>query len=135
MTQFTAEQLELQAHIQAENEKARAEGALFTTMEDLQQWAEYGVFNIEQYQHHSAVGTYIDVYKSINGIKPRWMDFSQMTTEQIYADLDQMVQAEERWEREKQEAEKKLLAERKHNNRYRPNNALAGLGELLSTKG
>lgn len=134
MTQFTAEQLELQAYIQAENEKAVQAGAMFTTTDEIEHWAEYGIFNIEQYRHFSAVGCYIDVYKSIHGIKPRWMDFSQMTTEQIYEDLDHMVKAEQRWEQEQKEAEAKIIAERKRNNQYRPNNPFAGLDQLIKKK-
>ena len=53
---YTAEQMALKAHIQAENEQSRkqmeeTEGLWISMMtDDLQHWADYDIYNVEQYE-------------------------------------------------------------------------------------
>jgi hypothetical protein len=41
-------------------------------------------------EKQEAIEIYYNIYKSINGVKPRWKDFDNMTVEEIYADLDRI---------------------------------------------
>lgn len=79
---------ELQAHIEAQN--AQNEGSFFAVVSDPAHWAGYGITTVYEYEHYMAANTYIDVYKEVNGIKPRWMNFDGMTTIQILMELDML---------------------------------------------
>lgn len=128
---YSKAQLALQAHINAENEKALEAGACMTTTSDLDHWASYDIFTIDQYEHYMASAAYIDTYKEINGIKPRWINFDAMTTAQINAELDDMLEAELRKQTERSEAQTQREQALAHNNRYRPNNPFSDLGALM----
>ena len=54
-----------------------AEGWLAWTLleEDPAYWAEYGVHTGEDLDAYLAFETYVDVYKDVNNIKPRWLDW------------------------------------------------------------
>ena len=97
---YSKEQLELQAHIEAENANRKLEtekngGFCFTTVSDLEHWAEYGVYNIAQYKHHNAAATHYDFYKEVHGIRPHWYDYSKMTVEQIEDEIQLLVKHQE----------------------------------------
>lgn len=139
---YSAEQLELKAYIEKSNEEfiaqAKADGAVAwgVPMTELDAWAEYGVFNIAQYEHHQAAAEHYDLYKEVMGFRPRGMDYASMTTEQINAFNDSLIedlkrQAEE--DRVLDAAEEAARLERINANAYKPNLAFAGLGELLKT--
>tara|TARA_B100001939_G_scaffold333391_1_gene333309 strand:- start:4720 stop:5238 length:519 start_codon:yes stop_codon:yes gene_type:complete len=87
--EYSQEQLELQAHIEADNEafvaRCKAEGATAwcTTVSDPAHWAEYGVFNIAQYERHSLVSYIWDAYKDAHGHRPRFMDFDSMSMDEL----------------------------------------------------
>lgn len=83
---FTKEQLALQAHIEAEN--ALHADSYFSVCADPAHWAGYDITTIEQYEHYMAVEDYIDCYKSVHGIKPRWMDFDSMTVADLSVEAD-----------------------------------------------
>ena len=52
-------------------------------------------------QKELLAGEYSDVYKSIHGIRPRWVNFSELTEEQIESELEQLyIEAEESLKRE-----------------------------------
>lgn len=79
----------LEAYIKAENEANRVrmerEEGLFIGMmvSDPEFWADYGVYNVKQYQHYCAVEDYISYHKAVYGIKPRWVNFDAMSVEDI----------------------------------------------------
>lgn len=131
MNTYTNEQLELKAHIAKDNIKALENGSMFTMTDDLEHWANMDVFNINQYEKHCIIGTYIDVYKEIHGIKPRWMNFDNMSFQDISDDLDRMIKSEEEERISIELEEKRIASERKEANKYRPNTPFACLGELL----
>ncbi len=112
MTQYTTQQLELKAHIEAENEKftARAveSGAtmIMTPSADLDMWASMGVFNIEQYTRSTLEGEISDMEKELYGIKLR-RDLSQCTVEQLQAELDSLHTYASREQEFAQELERK----------------------------
>ena len=101
MFAYTKEQKALQAHIEAEN--ARNADSFFSVCADPAHWLSYDIYNIEQYEHYMAVEDYIDCFKSVHGIKPRWMDFSEMTVAQIRVEADALAeewQGQAEWQAE-----------------------------------
>lgn len=94
--EYTKEQLALKAHIDAQNEKdkqeAEAEGRslLSTMVSDPEHWAGYDVYTIDQYEHLSAQGKHTDLFKEIEGTKPRWMPYEDMTTQEINDQIERL---------------------------------------------
>ena len=106
MTNYTQQQIELKAHIEASNEKfvaeCKANGATAwgVTVSDPSHWAESGIFTIEQYERSSIVGYISDTYKSAHGFRPR-MDFDSMTMVELEEFADQVSkEASEEYERQ-----------------------------------
>lgn len=98
MSNYTQEQLELKAHIEAENEKfvarCKAEGATAwcTTVSDLQHWADYGIYNIKQYERYSLTSYIYDAYKDAHGFRPRHFDFDSMSMVELEKLADRVSQ-------------------------------------------
>jgi hypothetical protein len=140
MATYTADQLSLKAHIDKENADFRtmveAEGGTvcMTTTDDIAHWAAYDIFTIDAYEHYMASAEHTDCYKDLNGIKPRWMDYDNMTTKEIHQEtLGLYGEAKEQIRfREEQDAEDKLEDQaRKDANAYKPNLVFAGLADLI----
>jgi hypothetical protein len=102
MTQtFTADQIALRAHIQAQNDQwvaeCEASGATFytTTVTDPAHWAQYGVTTVTQYERFQLESSIWDLYKDVHGYRPRHLDLNQCTDaelERLYQDLIQLLQ-------------------------------------------
>ena len=96
MANYTQEQLELKAHIDESNEKfvarCKAEGATAwgTTVSDPEHWAEYGIFNIAQYERYSLESYIYDAYKDAHGFRPRHIDFKSMSMDELEKMADQV---------------------------------------------
>lgn len=111
MTTFTAEQIQLQAHIEAENAKWVAEceamGAEFytTTVSDPAHWAEMGVFTVEQYKRDSLISYISDGHKDAYGFRPRHYDWDAMSMAELEALADDISNEVTR-EIEREEARK-----------------------------
>jgi len=100
----------------ARNAQAKAEGWTFwTTMpEDAKFLAEYA--NVYELEHMYAAGTYSDIYKDHNNIRPRW-DFHKLTLAELEAEITAICEAakresemEEKWEKEEREHEELCAA-------------------------
>ena len=95
---FTQEQLALQAHIKADNEafvaRCKAEGATAwgVTVDDPAHWAEYGVFNIAQYERYSLISYISDAHKDAHGFRPRHFDYDSMSMQELEKLADQISQ-------------------------------------------
>jgi hypothetical protein len=117
MSQFTADQLALQAHIEAANAKFVAEceasGATWycTTVSDPAHWAEYGVFTIEQYERDSLISYISDAHKDAYGFRPRGYNYEGWTLEQLQEEADRMSEAVARAIQEEQERDARAVAE------------------------
>lgn len=91
MTEFTADQIALEAHIVAENDafnaQCKANGATWwtTTVSDPAHWAEYGITTIAEYERHTLVSSIWDGYKEAHGIRPRWLDMDSMSMDELRA--------------------------------------------------
>jgi hypothetical protein len=98
---------ELQAHIEAQN----SDSSMFTIVSDPAHWAEYGITTVAQYEHHMVAETYIDVYKSVHGIKPRWVDFEALSTEEISDMLDSICEMDRQENLSQEEYEAECVAD------------------------
>lgn len=93
---YTADQIALQAHIEAENDKSRAEMEANPDLwigiiaSDPEHWAGYGITTIEGYEHYMAACTNFEVFRDTNGYKPSWQRYTNMTTAEIEADTESM---------------------------------------------
>ena len=86
---------ELIKYIESENAKSQAWmnedptnrfAGMITT--DPDHWAGYGITTVGQYRHYMTVESYIEMFKAVHGIKPRWMDFSKMTVEEMDSEME-----------------------------------------------
>jgi predicted SprT family Zn-dependent metalloprotease len=69
-----------------ESEKSEARGAIFLKIvEDQAHWDSRGVRTGEELDHYLAQAEHYDLYKEVHGIRPRWIDYSRMTTAEIEA--------------------------------------------------
>ena len=91
---YTAEQIELKKHIEAENERSRDEMAATPNLwigmvtSDLQHWADYGITDIEGYEFYMAsCGAYEAIADATSKGFARWA-LEQCTTK---AELDAQV--------------------------------------------
>tara|TARA_B100000073_G_C23517827_1_gene486597 strand:+ start:189 stop:716 length:528 start_codon:yes stop_codon:yes gene_type:complete len=93
---FTQEQLDLQAHIKADNDafvaRCKAEGATAwgVTVDDPAHWAEMGVFNIDQYERQSLISYISDAHKDAHGFRPRHFDYESMSMDELKALADRI---------------------------------------------
>lgn len=55
----------------------------FLLLNDAAHWLECGVTTPAELDKYLAVENYINIYKDINGIKPRWMDFDSMSLAEV----------------------------------------------------
>ena len=86
-------------HIKAENAKTQAwvdkdpqnRWAGFIT-DDPQHWADYGIYNVDQYEHYMAKMAVWEMYKEVNGIRPRWMNLDDMSIEELEAELESLCE-------------------------------------------
>lgn len=144
MNTFSKEQIELKNHIESSNalilEEANRNGhtVVMYPCSDPAVWAEYGVYNIAQYEHHSAAGMHCDLFKDVHGCKPRWIDYSKLSTDEINEDITRLIEIyksiqdfEEEVDLAAQEAEAKVEAERLAKNAYMPNLVFSDLKNLL----
>ena len=87
----------LLAHIQKRNAETQAwvdaaEGRWAgMIVEDLEHWAGYGVTTVAQYDRYMMETSIWDLYKDVNGIRPRWMDFSAMSDANLSAEYDSLL--------------------------------------------
>ena len=96
---YTADQIALQAYITEQNAATQAwmdeaEGRFGGMFPDVDHWIEDGINTVEQFRHYMAVESYVNVYKSINGIKPRWAleEMADMTADQVEEMTTQIIQ-------------------------------------------
>ena len=65
-------------------ERAKAEDWIYwgTLTEDPAHWAEYGVHTSEEVDQYLAWEDYVDTYKDVHNIKPRWTGWRDHTSEE-----------------------------------------------------
>jgi len=101
MNTFTADQIALQAHIEASNAKfvadCKARGATFwtTTVADPAHWAEYGVYTVAQYERYGLEQDVWELYKDVHGFRPRHMDMKSMSDAELESERDSLIRQSE----------------------------------------
>ena len=60
---------------------------------DQSHWDEYDVKTGEDLARHLAVAQYIDLYKELEGIKPRWMNFDAMSISEIEDGIEELFRS------------------------------------------
>ena len=122
MTTYTKEQLELKAHIEAENAAFVAScspGSMqILPAADLDMWARMEVFTVDQYIRFSLECEISDMEKELYGIRLR-TDLSNATVEQLKERLDDLYRyaQAERDELALEEQERKMKQARKEQER------------------
>lgn len=117
MSNFTADQLALQAHIEAENAafvaRCEAEGATWycTTVSDPAHWAKVGIFTIEQYERDSLISYISEAHKDAYGFRPRGYNYSEWSFEALQEEADRMSEAASREFQRKEQADQEAVAE------------------------
>lgn len=88
-------------------------------VEDLAHWAEQGILTVKDFERHGLICTIWDLYRDVNGIRPRHMDFDSMSYEDLVKEadylgsqMDRVIEEDEAWLREIQEEEAQLKLER-----------------------
>ena len=70
--------------------------------EDLEHWAEYEVYTVEDFERYQLETLIWEVYKDAYGCRPRHMDFKSMTLDELKAEADFLCeQANLQYEAEK----------------------------------
>lgn len=126
--------ISLQEYLNNIAAKQIAEGSRYVIDTDVAALAEQNIFTVDDFEHDEAHYTHYDFYKSVHNIKPRWIDYSSLTTQEINQMIDdlQVEYAEEqKYEKRCQEEYSRMVQARKARNAYKPNLAFDGLKNLL----
>ena len=90
---YTADQLALQAHIEAENAAFAATckpgSCMILPAADLDMWARMDVYTVDQYIRFSLLSEISDTQKELYGFRMR-NDYSNATNEQLQDELDDL---------------------------------------------
>lgn len=87
---MTDSQKALSAYLVNLNAQAKENGSPFEIVTDLDHWASYGVYSVEEFELYDARCTLCDLYKEVNGIRPRWMNIWEMSLEAVNAELESL---------------------------------------------
>lgn len=63
-------------------------------VEEASHWEEYGITTGDQLDAYLAFQNYVDCYKDVHGIKPRWMNWEQKTAGEWEEELDKLYDIE-----------------------------------------
>ena len=81
-----------------------------TYVDDLSYWNEMGVFTVEDFQRNELESTVWDLYKSVHGIRPRWVNFKEMSIKELETAVQNLHETA-KWQAElnaKYEAQQKI---------------------------
>lgn len=74
-------------------------------VEDLSHWAEMGIHTVAQFKRYDLETLVWDMYKDAMGFRPRHIDFSSMTDEELQSEADSLgrmisrqIEEEKEWE-------------------------------------
>ena len=84
---MTDSQKALSAYLVNLNAQAKENGSPFEIVTNLDHWADLGVYSVEEFELFDARCTLSDLYKEVNGFRPRWMNIWEMTLEAVNAEL------------------------------------------------
>ena len=134
---FNKNQEELKQHLLALSEEDRSSGSMLVLVDELAHWNDYNIYTVDQFNHYDAQTTHYDLYNEVHDIKPRWIKYSEMTTEAIQSDIEKLVeslQSQADIEKANMEEYSRMVQKRKAENAYKPNLAFSGLKDLIQTE-
>src|SRR6056300_636364 len=77
------------------NEENRAKGNWTSLMiEDEKHWIEYGIFTLRDLVRQNLIDYIWDEFKSVNGIRPRFMNFSKMGIRELRKEVNYLMKEE-----------------------------------------
>ena len=77
------------------NEENKSNGSWKGLMvEDEQHWVDYGVFTLRDLVRQNLIDYIWDEYKSVNGIRPRFMNFSKMGIRELRKEVNYLMKEE-----------------------------------------
>jgi hypothetical protein len=117
---YTQSQLEMKAHIEVLN----AEFGM-TVDTDIDYGAVHDITTVAQYEHAEAVTDYVETVKEDTGFKPRHIDFSKYTTEELRGMTHQILNQEEILDEK--------IKKTKARNAIEPNRPFANLKSLMAS--
>lgn len=75
------------------NEENKAKGNWKSLMvEDVDYWVECGIFNLKDLVRNNLIDYILSEYKSVHGIKPRFMDFYKMSIKQLRREVNYLIE-------------------------------------------
>jgi hypothetical protein len=136
---YSISQIELKAHIEAEN--ALHANSHLSVTSNLAHWIDRDINTTEQYNHYMASEAHADIFREINGIKPTFINYDKMSTKEIHASIDLMVDNDNQFIRQQKiEAQmrkiesQRISKQRKLNNAYKPNLPFFNLKGMVATQ-
>ena len=63
-------------------------------IEDEKHWIEYGIFTLRDLVRDNLINYIWDEYKSINGIRPRFMNFNKMSIRELRKEVNYLMKEE-----------------------------------------
>jgi hypothetical protein len=77
------------------NEENKAKGNWKSLMiEDEKHWIEYGIFTLRDLVRQNLIDYIWDEFKSVNGIRPRFMNFSKMGIGELRKEVNYLMNEE-----------------------------------------
>ena len=77
------------------NEENKAKGNWKSLMiEDEKHWIEYGIFTLRDLVRQNLIDYIWDEFKSVNGIRPRFMNFSKMGIRELRQEVNYLMKEE-----------------------------------------
>jgi hypothetical protein len=77
------------------NEENKAKGNWTSLMiEDEKHWIDYGIFTLRDLVRQNLIDYIWDEFKSVNGIRPRFMNFSKMGIRELRQEVNYLMKQE-----------------------------------------
>jgi hypothetical protein len=125
---MTSDQILLQEHLNNIAKEDKASGNLFSVVTDLEHWADSNIHTVAEFEHYDAQSTHYESYREVHNIKPTWINYSAMTTEEIRKHTEILFGLNI----EENNKNSQIIQERKAKNKYQPNLIFSNLKELVS---
>jgi len=76
----------------------------FKVVEDAEHWASYGVTTIAEYKRYNNEQVVWDLYKDVNGVRPRFLNFKEMSDTELQEMIDALlVESDEQFANDKED--------------------------------
>lgn len=86
---YTADQIALKNHLEAINVAAEGRYSVDTSPE---WWAKMDIFSVEDYERSDMISGISDLYKEVNGFRPRHFDYDNMSFAQLQDIYESLIE-------------------------------------------